>query len=159
MGHSSNVTSLQFSQDALAPVGTKGVFVEPITKTSIPIPPLPSLSIPLLAPKLTFARRTTLMRCTANRNPAQAAMAALATATNTQDPVDASGELDTVRYGNILRARRLVGVRGAGFTYNGNYKVKQVTHDIDLRVEGGKYTQAFTLSREGTGALLPVVRL
>jgi hypothetical protein len=52
-----------------------------------------------------------------------------------------------------LRARGLVGVRGAGFAYDGNYFVRSVTHDIAR----GSYTQSFTLSREGTGALLPVV--
>ena len=54
---------------------------------------------------------------------------------------------------SVLRARRLVGVRGAGTTFDGFYWVKQVTHTI----KSGSYTQGFKLSREGTGALLPVV--
>jgi len=61
--------------------------------------------------------------------------------------VTGNGEVDAVRYGSILRARRLVGVRGVGFSYNGLYYVRRVTHNI----EPGKYTQSFTLSREGTG--------
>ena len=154
MGDFTNVKSLSFSQDALAPVGTEGSIVEPITKTSIPIPSLPSLKIPPLAPNPTPAQRTVLMRDTANQNPGQAATSAVAAVTRSPDAVSGQGELDTVRYGSVLRARKLVGVRGVGFSYNGNYYVKRVTH----RIERGSYTQSFTLSREGTGALLPVVR-
>jgi hypothetical protein len=41
MGHVTNLTSLNFSHDAMAPVSTEGSIVEPITKTNIPIPALP----------------------------------------------------------------------------------------------------------------------
>lgn len=153
MGHHTNVKSLGFSQDALAPIGTQGSFVEPITKKSIPIPSLPSLRVPPLASQSTPARRTVLMRETANQNAAQAATAAVAAVTRSPDSVTGQGDLDTVRYGHVLRARKLVGVRGAGFSYNGNYYVRRVTHNIAR----GQYTQGFTISREGTGALLPVV--
>jgi hypothetical protein len=154
MGPATNVQSLNFSQDALAPVSAEGSVVEPFTKMSIPIPSLPSLRIPPLVPQPTPARRTALLRETANQNPAQAATTAVAAATRSPDSVTGQGELETVRYGNILRARKLVGVRGAGFSYNGTYYVRRVTH----KIERGTYTQSFTLSREGTGALLPVVR-
>lgn len=153
LGSATNVTSLNFSNDALAPVGTEGSFVEPISKTSLPIPPLPSLRVPPLSAAPASPRRTQLMRRTGAQNPGQAATTALAARSRTPDPVTASGRLDTVRYGSILRARRLVGVRGAGLTHDGMYYVRRVTHEI----ERGQYTQDFTLSREGTGALLPVV--
>jgi hypothetical protein len=154
MGTATTVNSLSFTNDALAPIGAKGSFVEPITKTSIPIPPLPSLRVPPLAGSPAAARRTTLMRRTANQNPGQAATTALAAVTNASDSVKARGQVDTVRYGSVLRARRLVGVRGAGLRNDGMYCVSKVTHEI----EPGKYTQDFELKREGTGALLPVVR-
>ncbi len=73
MGAATNVTSLSFSHDALAPVSTGGSFVEPLTRTAIPIPQLPSLRVPPLVPNPTPARRTVLLRETANENPAQAA--------------------------------------------------------------------------------------
>ncbi|HSD82457.1 MAG TPA: hypothetical protein VLG46_01285, partial [Anaerolineae bacterium] len=149
-----NVKSLNFSQDALAPIGTEGKFVEPLSKTAIPIPALPSLKIPPLAVSTTPAQRTTIMRDTANQSPGQAATAAVAAVTRSPDSVTGTGELETARYGSVLRARQLVGVRGVGFSYNGFYYVKSVTHNI----ERGTYTQSFTISREGTGSLLPVVR-
>ena len=154
MGASTNLKSLSFSQDALAPVGTRGVFVDPITQTSIPIPSLPSLRVPPLALQPTQPRRTTLLRDTADQNPAQAATTAIAAVTNSPDAVTGDGEVDSVRYGNVLRARKLVGIRGVGFSYDGNYYVRRVTHALSR----GEYTQRFSVSREGTGSLLPVVR-
>ena len=154
MGTATNANTLNFTNDALAPVDTEGSFVEPSSKTSIPIPPLPSLRVPPLAASPTAARRTMLLRQTASQNPGQAATTALAARTRAPDAVSASGQVDTVRYGHVLRARRLVGVRGAGLKNDGFYIVRQVTHEIEM----GKYTQDFTLSREGTGALLPVVK-
>jgi len=153
MGASTNVKTLRLMNDALAPIATSGTFVEPITKTSIQIPPLPSLRIPPLTARTGPARRTERLRCTANRNPAQAAIAAQAAQTGASEPVTAEGELDTVRYGGVLRARRLVGVRGVGRSYNGDYFVRSVTH----KIQPGVYTQTFQLSREGTGALAQTV--
>ena len=69
------------------------------------------------------------------------------------DGVTATGELDGVRYGHVLRARGLVGVRGVGDTYGGLYYVKSVTH----RIRPGSYKQSFTLTRDGTGATLPLL--
>jgi len=154
MGASTNLRSLSFSQDALAPVGSSGGIVERFTKMRIPIPPLPSLKIPPLASAPIPTRRTRLLRYTANQNPTQGAATLVAAATNAPDAVTGDGELDTVRYGAVLRARKLVGVRGVGLSYDGNYYVSRVTHVISR----GAYTQRFTLRREGVGSLVPVVR-
>jgi hypothetical protein len=59
--------------------------------------------------------------------------------------VTGSGQLDVARYGRVLKPRKLVGVRGAGSTYDGVYYVKSVTHDL----KRGQYKQSFTLAREG----------
>ena len=59
-----------------------------------------------------------------------------------------------MRYGDILQARGLVGLRGAGYTYDGFYYVKSVTHAL----QRGGYQQRFTLTREGVGSTTPVVR-
>jgi hypothetical protein len=71
----------------------------------------------------------------------------------TSDAVSGSGQLDVVRYGHVLRPRELVGVRGAGLTYDGLYYVKSVTHNL----KPGSYTQNFTLAREGLISLTPNV--
>jgi hypothetical protein len=150
-----NVETLTFSNDALEATGSEGSIIEPITKTRIPLPSLPSLRLPPLAAKPAPARRKVLVRNAANQNAAQAAATSAAAATNSPEPVKGEGELDTLRYGGVLRARRPVGVRGAGHTYDGDYYVRRVKHVI---TSGVSYSQQFTISREGTGELLPVVR-
>jgi hypothetical protein len=153
-GPSANLKSIDFGLDALAPVGVKGTFVLPFTNTPLPIPPLPSLRIPPLASAPLSPLRTTITSDTANQSAAGAATTVLAGAMNAPDPVVGRGEIDTLRYGNVLRARKLVGIADVGKSYDGNYYVKKVTHSITV----GDYQQKFELSREGTGALLPTVR-
>ena len=153
LGPSTNVTSISFSQDGLAPMATTGTFVEPFSKTSLPIPALPPLKVPPLALVPTAARRTRLTRDTAQAGPVQAALSVLSSVTNAPDAVTAEGQVDSVRYSRALRARRLVGVRGAGLTHDGLWYVRRVTH----RIEESGYTQRFGLSREGTGTSVPAV--
>ena len=85
--------------------------------------------------------------------PKPVAASMVAAATNTPESVRGTGTLDTVRYGSVLRARKPVGLRGAGTSYDGFYYVRKVKHVITPN----EYTQEFAISREGTGALLPVV--
>lgn len=154
LGSSSNVKSLRLMNDALAPISAKGKMLDPILKISKDIPELPSMRIPPLSLIAGGARRTEHLRCTASLNPARALTAVRAAVENASEPVTAEGELDAVRYGRVLRAHRLVAVRGVGRSYNGRYLVRRVTH----RIQRGVYTQSFRLSREGTGALSPVER-
>jgi len=153
MGARTNIDTLNFSNDALAPVGTRGTFVDPIFKLPIPIPQLPSLRIPPLSRSPAPAQRTVQLRESANESPGRAATSAVAAVSRTPEAITATGEIDSVRYGKVLRARKLVGVRGAGTSYDGFYYVRRVTHTL----RPGGYRQNFSLSREGTGALLPVV--
>jgi hypothetical protein len=156
LGSQNNVRGIHFSYDGLAPVGTKVTILEPITGMTIPIPPLPALKVPPLAANPTVPRRSTLARDAAQQSAAQGVGTALSSAMNAADSVSAQGELDAATYGHALRARKLVGVRGAGLTYDGLYFVRQVTHTI---VPGTSYTQSFSLSREGTVSTLPAVPL
>ena len=153
MGAATNLRSLDFSHDSLLPSAPSGVVVEPFFKLSIPIPPLPSLKVPPLASSPASAVRRTIEREVANQNPLQAATAVVAAATSTGNAVSGDGEVDSVKYGHVLRARRLVGVRGAGLSYDGLYTVESVTHQLAR----GSYTQRFRISREGTGTTLPAV--
>ena len=61
--------------------------------------------------------------------------------------ITAEGELNTVAYGKVLRAKRPVKVRGAGTQFNGTYYVQRVLHTLT----GDGYTQHFTLERNATG--------
>jgi len=72
---------------------------------------------------------------------------------STDQVVELTGELDASRYEALLQPRALVGVRGVGYSYDGIYYVKRVTHNV----RKGEYKQNFTLTREGLGAISPVV--
>jgi len=153
MGANTNVdSSINFRLNALGPAEPQVTIVEPFTRLAIPIP-LPSGLRPPLATRPATALRRTLARDTANRNPAQAALRGLSSASQSSDAVSATGEVDAVRYGRALRSRRLVGVRGVGMSYGGLYYVKEVTH----RIKRGEYKQSFSLTREGLGASTPAV--
>jgi hypothetical protein len=80
-------------------------------------------------------------------------MIGLAKAAQWAEAVTGRGELDVLRYGGVLKARQLVGVRGAGTAYDGLYYVKSVTH----RIKAGEYKQSFELSRNGLISTLPRV--
>lgn len=149
-----NVESLSFRFDQEAKEMPIVMIQNAATKVPIPIP-IPDISplnpplgaIPPLPPKFK------MLTDTAKQNPAQAIMTGLAYAAQHQDAVTATGSLDVVRYGRVLRSRGLVGVRGAGMAFDGLYYVKSVTHTI----ERGDYGQDFTLVRNGLVSTVPAV--
>ncbi|HEY5912267.1 MAG TPA: hypothetical protein VJA21_16820 [Verrucomicrobiae bacterium] len=61
--------------------------------------------------------------------------------------ITAEGELNTVAYGGILRAKRPIMVRGAGQQFSGTYYVERVQHILT----GDSYKQSFTLRRNALG--------
>jgi hypothetical protein len=87
------------------------------------------------------------------RTPIEVALQGLALAAGSMDCTTAEGTLDVLRYGSILQARSLVGVRGAGLGFDGLYYVKGVKHDI----KRGEYKQSFNLVRNGLISTVPVV--
>ena len=61
--------------------------------------------------------------------------------------VNARGTLDGLRYGRVLRSRKLVTIKGLGRTYNGSYYVRKVTHTLGPR----SYSMEFEASRNALG--------
>jgi hypothetical protein len=125
-------------------------------ETKIPIPiPIPSinpLQPPLgLIPPL--PKTVEFLNDTANLDPIEALSLGIATAARSQDAVTAEGSIDVIRYGGVLRARGLVGVRGAGIAFDGLYYVESVTHHL----KRGEYKQNFKLSRNGLVSITPRV--
>lgn len=123
----------------------------------IPIPPITPLNPPLgLIPPLptNIPPDLTPVRDDLSKRPIpQAIMIGLAAASQWADAVTAEGALNVVRYGGILKARQLVGVRGAGPAFDGLYYVKSVTH----KIKRGEYKQSFKLSRNGLVSTVPTV--
>jgi hypothetical protein len=120
----------------------------------IPVSDITPLNPPL-GRLIPAPRRIRPINLAAKLSAGEAQLIGTARAATSADIVSASGTLDVLRYGRPLRARSLVGVRGAGQTYDGLYYVKNVTHTI----RRGEYKQNFTLSRNGlvsTLARIPV---
>ena len=149
-----NVESLSFSFNGASRVMPVIYIQNEETRVSIPIP-IPDISplnppLGLIPP---IPAQFNMMRETANLNPVQAIARGIAEASKTSDAVTGTGSLDVVRYGRILKARALVGVRGAGDAFDGLYYVKSVTH----KIQRGEYKQSFTLTRNGLISTVPRV--
>jgi hypothetical protein len=149
-----NVEALSFRFDK-EQKKTPVIFIQE-EKTGVPLAiPIPDISplnpplglIPPLPPKLEPLKETVRM------SPLQAAMYGLAEASRTSDCVFGTGSLDVLRYGGILKARGLVGVRGAGMAFDGLYFVSSVTH----KIKRGEYKQDFELKRNGLISTVPKV--
>lgn len=125
-------------------------------ETRVPIPiPIPDISPfnPPLGMIPAIPVHFPMMRDTANLNPVQAIARGVAEASRTSDSVSGNGSLNVLRYGHVLKARSLVGVRGAGDAFNGLYYVKSVTH----KIQRGEYKQDFSLTRNGLLSTIPRV--
>ena len=150
-----NVESLSFSLDGMAKKTTVMFLYDVATKKipiAIPIPDVNPLHPPLgLRPtppaRITFAEDTTRLSVT------EAAKRAFGIMMQSADAISGSGSLNVAAYGSVLRARMLVGVRGAGIAYDGLYYVDSVTHSI----KRGEFKETFQLSRDGLVTQTPVV--
>ena len=155
MDSHTNVQALNFTfdnnQNALPTV----FIYNELTKVviPIPIPPITPLSPPLgLIPPIP-TRLVPVSDNLSKRPVAQAIMIGMAQAARWQEAVTGEGTLDVLRYGRILKARQLVGVRGAGPAFNGLHYVTSVTHNI----KRGEYKQSFKTSRNGLLSTIPRV--
>lgn len=151
-----NVEQLSFSLDGSSHEDLAISIQEPITKLTIPIP-LPEITplSPPLAIRQAAALRYKYLEGAAKLDPIKAMGRALGAVAKSADAVTATGQLDVMRYGHVLRARELVGVRGAGLGYDGLYYVKSVTHNINART--GEFKQSFQMARNGLVSITPAV--
>lgn len=159
LGPDTDVLWMDFAYDALLPTRAVGQVMDPDTGAITPIDLQASTRSPALSstPALTSLPAAGVGK-TLVRHPGldPAAARALAQATvdvSTDRVVTATGEVDAFRYGAVLVPRGTVGVRGAGFGYDGLYAVRRVTHTLDVH----GYRQAFTLAREGLGSTVAEV--
>jgi hypothetical protein len=154
MDAASNVDSLSFTYNGNArslPI----VYIQN-EQTKIPLPiPIPDISP--LNPQLGLIdpppQRFRELPETAKYTPIRAMLLGMAEASRSADTVTGKGTLDVTRYGQVLKARQLVGVRGVGPAFDGLHYVSEVRHTI----KRGEYKQSFNLSRKGLISSVPVV--
>lgn len=151
-----NVESLSFSLNGLAKEVLIVTVMDPITH-KIPIPiPIPNVSIfqPPLGVRPTPPAKIRFAENVADKDPPEVIKLMVGRLLKgSANAISVNGSLDVLRYGRVLRARMLVGVRGAGVAYDGLYYVDTVTHNI----KQGEYKQSFTLSRDGLISNTPMV--
>lgn len=149
-----NVESLSFNYQTAENVLPIVFIQNALTKLPIPIPipninPLqPPLGVTGLIPT-----RVEVLRDTAKLSPMAAIGRGLAAGSRSADSVTGNGSLDVLRYGRLLKARQLVGVRGAGMAFDGLYFVESVTTTI----KRGELKQSFNLTRNGLISITPKV--
>ncbi len=156
MGPDSNAEIPNFRYDGLAPAFVEGQVQDRNTDQTMPVQSMTSTRIPLASQPAWATQSCTRRRQfrQSGRNTVQAfAQVQAETDASTDRTIEASGELDASRYQGLLKPRALVGVRGAGYSYDGFYYVQRVSHNI----RRGEYKQNFTLRRDGLGAISPVV--
>ncbi|MGW3622054.1 hypothetical protein [Streptomyces sp. NPDC000880] len=155
MDVNSTVDQLTFAYDGTASEEPQARWQDPRTRDTqlLPQPDISPLRPPLGRRASPALKRKTLSG-TAKKALEQAQAEILGRAATSADAISGSGQLDVNRHGYVLRPRELVGVRGAGVTYDGDYYVKSVTHNL----RPGSYQQNFTLSREGLIARGKTVR-
>lgn len=151
MGPYTNLNTISFQHNALAPTHVSGRIQDretnKIQEFSIVKSNQPQLSkSPSIDNKI--CPRDKMFHEIKHTFASARALAQAMTNQSVENVITASGEVDTLRYGALLKVRKLVGLRGVGYGYDGLYYVKQVTHNL----RKGEYKQSFTMTREGTGS-------
>lgn len=149
MGQATNVNSFNARNDMLRPTTAQVTGLDIETQSNQPAQARSTGlaeqgSNPVLSserPRRVLLSRTSLAQTGELQTYAQAVVDRSAWA------ITADGELNTVAYGGLLRAKRPVNVRGAGRQFSGTYYVEKVLHTIS----GEGYTQRFTLRRNALG--------
>lgn len=148
LGAETNVDSIDFSFDGLAAELYTGRIQDRRDNSILEVSST-GTERPTLGSRDPLATaRTRIYRSSAADSALAFARAQALTDASVENAAQATGELDTGRYGNVLQARSLVDVRGVGFLFDGTWYVRSVTH----KIQRGSYKQGFTLARQATGA-------
>jgi hypothetical protein len=156
LGPESTLTGVRFVTDAFAPVTIEGAVFDRGSCSPRRITADHS-SLPALSAR---PLQTAFPEGIRRRFPADPVSDATAAAERAGSEVDragdavtAHGSVDGARYGDVLRPRGLVSVRGAGDSYDGTWYVQRVVHSLAR----GHYRQDVDLSRAGHGSTVPRV--
>jgi len=154
MGAATNLGSIQFTLDGTKPKMVYGMVKEENSGVDIPVVGLPFTGQPMAALPAYVGDLPFVGLKLMERSEKGNVIAAMGRATGevfraNRGAATASGELDVARYGDVLKPRSLVGVRGVGRTMDGTWYVRSTTHTIAR----GSWKQSFDLEREGTIAM------
>ena len=158
VGPETNVSRISFQNDSNAPTLVSGEVQDRQTGQTMPVQTFLSTRLPPLAALPAILVNQPNVRSTrfdsAGLNTMQAfARAQGITDASTDNVAHCHRRAGCRTLWGSVHTRGLVGLRGAGYSYDGLYYVKNVTHSI----RRGEYKQRFTITREGLGSTTPVV--
>src|SRR5438445_9882831 len=113
----SNVDQLSFSFDGFSKTVYLFLLSNGLLPLHVPLPiPVPDINplSPPLGPRMPIPLRAEPLTGMAKYSLPQALMVGLAKAARAAEVISGSGSLNVMRYGRVLKPRRLVEVRGAG---------------------------------------------
>jgi phage protein D len=151
LGEATNVNSFQARFDMLQPatVRASNVDVHSQEQQSADSDSLGDKPLGSASTVPTDDARQVLLSGTGLSQTGELQTAAQAAVDRSSWAITAEGEVNTVAYGDVLRAKRPVMVRGAGRQFSGTYYVERVLHTFT----GDGYTQHFSLRRNAAGLL------
>lgn len=155
-GEETNCDSLSFNTDGTAPTVAQVTYfdaregvarTETATESGLPLLGTQALSAQRGAVQMPQARR--IARGLGFNSAAQSAGYAAGMLRRGGWWISAHGSLNGLRYGRVLRSRKVVPVKGAGPNLNGHYYVRKVQHTLSART----YLMEFDLARNALGRL------
>lgn len=138
MGSFSNVDSISFQFDASKPTITIGSMKEDPSGLILPVVSVTSLRPPLSAkPAITqHVPRIETLSSKGEGNYIAALLSAQRKTKASMEVLTASCQVDTIRYGDRIKPRRIIQLRGCGLEHDGLYYVKSVGTSIKLVIGG-----------------------
>jgi hypothetical protein len=149
-GSATNLLDFEVGYDTLRPTAAVSAEADPRSGVPVPAPALAPLSPPEgLEPALMRVIPPRISRPTAcdAANPAELFRQNQAIVDRSSRALSATGTVDAVKYGRVLRPGLPVLVRGAGRAYSGLWYVTRVSHSIST----GAWTQRFSATRNAVG--------
>lgn len=155
-GDQTNCDDLEFESDGTAPTLASVAYFDALEgeartdmQTESGLPPLGTQLLSALRGQADMPQSTRIARGLGFSSPGQVAEYAAGMLRRNGWWVSARGSINGLRYGQVLRSRKLVTVKGAGPNFNGNYYVRRVQHSLTART----YAMQFELARNALGKL------
>jgi uncharacterized protein len=155
-GEETNCTQFRVEADGTAPTVATAMFIDPMTgavedsrKERSDLRPLGTDTLDAMRGAVGVPQTVHVCKRLGCVNKAAADDYTLGLLRRSGWWVTASGRLNGLRYGRVLRSRKLVTIKGGGPTYNGMYYVRRVKHELTMRT----YEMDFEAVRNAVGKL------
>jgi hypothetical protein len=155
-GEETNCTQFRVAADGTAPTSAAIMFLDPMTgsvmesrRDSSELTPLGTDTLDTLRGAVSVPQTLQIGRRLGCMDQARADDYATGLLRRNGWWVTATGSLNGLRYGRVLRSRKTVTIKGIGARYNGVYYVRKVRHDLTMRT----YTMNFEAVRNAVGKL------